>query len=96
MKKHPNIDGVLKELDERITEQDKRKILAMSKTEFTIGQHFGMGLWIRNRYSGNEQLLKEIAAAQDTDCRLIHRDDVSGFILEKYYDHLKRIRKKEA
>jgi len=91
MKNHPKIDSILKKIDKGMSDEDKRKILAQSKSDFTIGQHWGLGAWVRDNYSDNEQLRKEIAATQGyLTWQTIHRDNVSEIILEMYYDYLKK------
>ena len=45
-----NIQEIFDELDEMLSIDDKKRIIEMSKSDFSLTQHFGLGRWIRNNY----------------------------------------------
>jgi hypothetical protein len=70
----------------RITRFEELRIRFMKKQD-TLSLHFGLGLWIRNRYGlwhGNEKL---IVSACGFRC---HPDDASGKIIDAVLETLRK------
>lgn len=82
-----DIEDCCVQLDKIISEKDKEYIKGLSKKDDTIDLHFSLGMWIRNNWGlwGGSRLqiyfLKK---------RINHPDDMSGKILEAYYDWLNK------
>ena len=68
-------------LDEMTTPEEKAQFLSMSKDDFALSQHFGLGLWIRNNWIYPEKEL--VYPCEDPDT-------ISSRLLNAYYEHLKR------
>ncbi len=93
-------------LDAMLTPEDIADFCGMSALEFSSGQHFGLGMWIRNNwiYGPGEEDDKErelrdacycmLAGVPRKDYMFEHPDVVSGRFLERYHRHLKKIQKK--
>ena len=90
-------------LDSILTPEDKERLQNMSRSEFLISMHFGLGAWIRNNwiYGASDDESKEERELRDRCYRMLsgtnedephfeHPDSVSEHFLKKYYDHLKR------
>ena len=72
------------DLDQVLGEQERERL---RNTGATPADHFGLGLWVRNRY-----LFREGAVLLDKVRKvdpLLHDDDVSGLILQLYCQHLR-------
>lgn len=89
-------------LDAMITPDDVIAFKSMDSREFAINQHCGIGLWIRNNWiyrSGEEN--EEECMLLDKCYRMlagklakryyVQPDDISGYFLERYHRHLKRL-----
>ena len=75
-------------LDTILSDEEKTKALAQSRSEFALNEHFGLGVWIRNNWIYGDE--KGIGIFAKEECRLQHPDSLSGDFLERYHDHLKR------
>lgn len=83
--KPKNIDGAIEQLDKIINEADKEDIKHLTEDDFSIGQHFALGMWIRNEWGlwkGRE--LFNFFDSLGVD----HPDNMSGIILRSYHRHL--------
>ena len=69
-------------LDEMSTPEEKAQFLKKSKLDFVLDQHFGLAMWIRNNWIYDHEGVLDLF--EDPD-------DASSKLLEKYYDHLKRM-----
>ena len=88
-------------LDEVYPLEDKLMALSKTKDEFTIDEHFGLGMWIRNNWIHRPEIDDPVLAhryeacyamlngEKDTAFHFRHYDELSSDFLEKYYDHLK-------
>lgn len=82
-----DIEDCCVQLDKILSEKDKEYIKGLPKKDDTIDLHFSLGMWIRNNWGlwGGSRLqiyfLKK---------RINHPDDMSGKILEAYYDWLNK------
>ena len=88
-------------LDEIYPLQEKLEAIKMTKDEFAINEHFGLGMWIRNNWiycpETDNTALKErydacysmLTGTKPGELRFLMDDMVAGDFLEKYYDHLK-------
>ena len=76
---------IFNELDKMLSIGDKKRIIGMSKSDFSLEQHFGLGLWIRNNYVYSAES-EEIG--DYLNCGMIHPDNISTQILKDYYDYL--------
>lgn len=74
------------ELDKILSEADKAEFRSLPNRDETVKYHFGLGMWLRNNWHlwGGSRLQKYFF-----DLGVIHPDDMSGIILEHYYDWLK-------
>ena len=93
-------------LDAMLTPEDIAAFCAMSASEFSCNQHFGLGMWIRNNWiygpgeeDDQERELRDecyrmLAGVPKKDYMFEHPDTVSGRFLERYHRHLKKIQKK--
>lgn len=80
------VDETVRDILPRIPRLEKLRIKFMTK-EGTASLHFGLGLWIRNRYGlwrGNEKL---IVSACGFRC---HPDDASGKIIDAVWEELRK------
>ena len=80
-----NIQEIFDELDEMLSIDDKKRIIEMSKSDFSLTQHFGLGRWIRNNYIYSAD---SVELGDYFNYRIIHPDNISRKILEDYYDYL--------
>ena len=82
-----DLDDCCVQLDQLLSEEDKEYIKGLPKEDVLKHLHFGLGMWIRNNWGlwGGSRLqiyfLKK---------RINHPDDMSGKILEAYYDWLNK------
>lgn len=76
------------ELDTMLSDDDKRFIVSLPDKDSTCKLHFSLGRVIRNRWQlwDNSPLLAYFASKNGS--LFVHPDDVSGEILEEYYDYL--------
>ena len=95
-------------LDGLTKAKDKARFLSQSKDEFTLEQHFGLGMWIRNNWIYGPRKESEerarlrracicmLAGAKEDEYLflIMSPDEISGTFLGRYYDHLKRVFKK--
>ena len=80
------VEEAVRDILPRITPYEKLEMMVTNKDHLN-SMHFGLGLWIRNRYGlwrGNEKL---ILSACGFPC---HSDDASGKILEAVWQALHR------
>ena len=78
------VEEAVRDILPRITPYEKLEMMVTNKDHLN-SMHFGLGLWIRNRYGlwrGNEKL---ILSACGFPC---HPDDASGKILEAIWQAL--------
>lgn len=92
-------------LDLITTKEDREFILSLSKAEFSIREHFWLGLWIRNNWiysydeenpkerERHERCLRMLSGAKKGDFFMDSPDTMSSMFLERYYDHLVRMKK---
>lgn len=88
MKKPNNLKECIILLDLLLSDKNKEIIKNLDKISFTIGQHFGMGLQIRNNWGlwdKNSELYKYFKNYISFDC---DADTISRLILESFYDFL--------
>ena len=81
-----DIEDCCVQRDKILSDKDKEYIKGLPKKDDTIDLHFSLGMWIRNNWGlwgGSLQIyfLKK---------RINHPDDMSGKILEAYYDWLNK------
>ena len=76
------------QLDEMLSEKDKKKIANGEAIEF----HFSLGMWIRNNwiYQQNEEDVTRLAKVFKMDYIVFDPDGLSGKIIEYYQRYLKR------
>ena len=76
------------QLDEMLSEEDKRAIMNGDPFEF----HFTLGMWIRNNwiYEQEEEDVKRLAKAFRTEMLFFEADNLSEKIIEYYQRYLKR------
>ena len=92
-------------IDGMLSPEDKAAALSLSRSQFTLKEHFGLGLWIRNNWiHGSDEnespevkqrrrlCLRMLAGVKDGEL-LPPPDVVSGLFLERYYKHLNRVKK---
>jgi hypothetical protein len=74
------------ELDKILSEIDKKEIIALPAKRDMVQYHMGLGMWMRNtwRLWAGSRLQKYFM-----DRGIRHPDDMSGVIMEYYYDWLK-------
>ena len=73
-----------------LSDESKAAIGAMSKSDL-IGQHMGLGLWIRNNlglWQGNAPLMED---ARRRDPSIRHQDGVSTMITEAVWERLREM-----
>jgi hypothetical protein len=82
-----NLDDCFIQLDKLLSNDDKQYISELEDREEMIEFHHGLGTWIRNNWGlwGGSRLQKYFIEKGIT-----HPDDMSGLILESYYDWLIR------
>jgi hypothetical protein len=73
------------ELDKRLAEVDKNEMRAKASHGDMIEYHMGLGMWLRNNWGlwGGSRLQKYF-----TDRGIKHPDNMSGLILDYYWDWL--------
>lgn len=87
MKDLPNsIPECIKRLDRLIPEKEKIEISQMKEMDFIVKAHFGLGLWIRNKWlhpyeSELYSVLKEEGHTEP--------DGMSGTIMREFHTYLK-------
>ena len=83
-------------LDAMLTPEDINAFCAMSASEFSCDQHFGLGMWIRNNwiYEQNEEDVKQLAELFGDDSLFFQPDDLSDRIIKSYQRHLRGLKKK--
>lgn len=73
-----------------LSDEDKAAIAAMSESDL-IGQHMGLGRWIRNHlglWQGNAPLMED---ARQRDPSIRHPDSVSTMITEAVWKRLREM-----
>lgn len=80
-----SIDEAILQLDKIITEEDKEVIRILNEDEFSSGQHFSLGMWMRNEWGLWKK--KELYYFFDS-LGINHPDNMSGIILRSYHRHL--------
>ena len=81
-----DIEGCIVLLDSMLDDSTKMEIKEMSKSSFSAEAHLGLGLWIRNNWG----LWKGGSlATYFNELGVYHPDEISGIILNCYYNHLK-------
>ena len=80
-----NLRECFVELDKQLPEVDRNEMRALPKPESMIRYHHSLGMWMRNNWGlwGGSRLQKYFQ-----DRGVVHPDDMSGVILEHYYDWL--------
>ena len=84
-----NMEDCFKYLDMLISDEDKKNILSINSQEFSITQHFGLGLFIRNNFrlhKGNYELCQSLYGHYDF--MFFDPDSISGDIVKEYYKHV--------
>ena len=84
-KKPATIGDAFKLLDAMIPERDKEFFRSQSAEDFALGQHFGLGMWIRNAwiYGADEATYRALFGDD-----ILHPDMASAEFLIKYHKHL--------
>ena len=74
------------ELDKTLNEADRKEMLALKDRGDMLLYHMGLGMWMRNNWGlwGGSRLQKYF-----TDRGVDHPDNMSGVILDYYYDWLR-------
>ena len=80
-----DIQKIFDELDAMLSADEKERYIGMSKSDFTLTQHLGLGRWIRNNYIYSAD---SVELGDYFNYRIIHPDNISRKILEDYYDYL--------
>jgi hypothetical protein len=83
--KPKDIDEAIEQLDKIIDNANKEEIKHLTEDEFSIGQHFALGMWIRNEWGLWKG--KELFHFFDS-LGVDHPDNMSGIILRCYHRHL--------
>ncbi len=80
-----NLGDCFSELDKLLPESDKNKIRSLPNRDDTVAYHMGLGMWMRNNWGlwAGSRLQKYMM-----DHGVGHPDDMSGVILDYYYDWL--------
>lgn len=83
-------------LDGMFSEDERRDFAELTRRDFCLDQHDGLGLWIRNNwiFGGDEDCIRMLAGLKEGDLLLDPPDMVSESFLERYHDHLRRVFKK--
>ncbi|WOK09205.1 DUF6794 domain-containing protein [Imperialibacter roseus] len=68
------------------SEDAKSWVTKQTQQDFTVGQHFGAGLWMRNNWGlwAGSRLARYFKQKG-----IVHPDNMSRIILSTYYQHLK-------
>lgn len=82
-----DIEDCCVQLDKILSDKDKEYIKGLPKKDDTIDLHFSLGMWIRNNWGFWEGSRLQIYFLKK---RINHPDDMSGKILEAYYDWLNK------
>lgn len=82
-----DIEDCCVQLDKILSDKDKEYIKGLPKKDDTIDLHFSLGMWIRNNWGLWEGSRLQIYFLKK---RINHPDDMSGKILEAYYDWLNK------
>lgn len=81
-----NIEDCIIQLDSILDDSTKMEIKEMTKSSFSAEAHLGLGLWIRNNWGlwqGGP------LASYFNELGLYHPDEISGIILNCYFNHVK-------
>ncbi len=73
-------------LDQEWSEETKKLALEKSEDDFSVGQHFGLGLWMRNSWGlwAGSRLARYF-----NENGIEHPDNMSSIIVRTYYQHLR-------
>ena len=85
--KPATIGDAFRILDALIPEHDKAHFRRQSADDFTIDQHFGLGMWVRNTwiYGADKATYRALFGDE-----LLHPDSASYEFLKEYHHHLKQ------
>jgi len=91
-----NFDEALIQLDRIIADSTKTKIKSMEESDYVAQSHFTTGMWIRNNWLYNRNLLGLIVTKSDlrkdlTSKGLFHNDDMSVVILRSFHRQLNNV-----
>jgi hypothetical protein len=77
-----NLEEAVQQLSKILPDTTQQKVLSMTEEEFITNSHFGLGMWIRNKwiYWGKKQLSKYFESIG-----IFQADGMSGIILRSYY-----------
>ena len=80
-----SLEDAVIQLSKVLPDTTQQNILLMTEDEFTVGSHFGLGMWIRNNWirRGGGKLVDDFLSKG-----IFHPDDMSGIILTCYYRQL--------
>lgn len=81
-----DIEDCIIQLDSILDDSTKMEIKEMTKSSFSAEAHMGLGLWMRNNWGLWEG---GSLASYFNELGLYHPDEISGTILNCYYNHLK-------
>jgi hypothetical protein len=84
-----NLKECIDKLDNILSEENKQSIKKMSEYDFTIDQHFGLAMDLRNAWGLWSETSPLVLYLKKSGVLFIHPDDISGDILSIYYKHLK-------
>jgi len=79
-----NLEDCFIQLDKILSEEDKNFIKKLGNRNETFTLHFTLGLWIRNNWIYR----KDSRLSSYFSNKVIHEDDISGIIIQFYYDWL--------
>lgn len=82
------VDSVIGMLDE----EEIKKIGKQDKFIFTMDQHFGLGLFMRNNFGINQVYAGSLLAdiSEKSGELFLFNDDISGYLLEEVWDEIQR------
>ena len=84
-----NSKECIDKLDKILSEENKQSIKKMSEYDFTISQHFGLAMDLRNAWGLWTETSPLVLYLKKSGILFIHPDDISGDILSIYYKYLK-------
>ena len=84
------LEACFAELDRILTHEEKTTIKNLPNKYATSSLHFSLGMMIRNRWQLHENSSLLRSQLCEVNYPPIHPDDLSGKILEEYYEYLNR------
>ena len=83
-----NIEECFLELNKLLSEEEIKQFKELKSKDETIDYHFGLGMWIRNNWGlwGGSRI--QLYMKDRMDRFIVEPDDMSGMILEFYWEWL--------